>query len=90
MVSGVAGLDFSWTGKQACNQSDDPDLFFRGDDTSVAAAKEICEGCPFLMECRAWAVGNVDEYGVWGGTTRTEREGLRARRGPVARGKAVA
>lgn len=40
------------------------------------AAKKVCNGCPFLDECRTYALAH-EAYGVWGGTTGYERQGLR-------------
>lgn len=42
----------------------------------VRAAKQICAGCPVLARCRAYALGNKEEFGVWGGLSETERRGL--------------
>jgi len=38
---------------------------------SAARAKEICERCPVLAECFAWALEH-EAYGVFGGTTADE------------------
>lgn len=40
-------------------------------------AKEICEGCPVRQECLDWALTAPEEFGVWGGTTPTERRRMR-------------
>jgi WhiB family redox-sensing transcriptional regulator len=59
-----------------------PDLFFPGKDDSkqAAAALALCRRCPVLTECRAWAIPISDLYGIVGGTTRKERQRLRAGR----------
>lgn len=36
-------------------------------------AKMICKSCPVLIECREWAIGNL-EYGIAGGMTEKERQ----------------
>lgn len=40
------------------------------------SAKKVCNGCPFLDECRTYALAH-EAYGVWGGTTAYERQGMR-------------
>jgi len=37
-----------------------------------AAAKAVCAGCPFRLECRRWATDTLQQ-GIWGGTDETER-----------------
>jgi predicted RecB family nuclease len=56
-------------------------LFFTDADRSVTAglavleAKAICATCPVTRECLTAAIdGNM--FGIWGGTTRREREQL--------------
>ncbi len=57
----------------ACRTAD-PELFFRDrrDDDALAAARAVCHRCPVKAECLAWATKH-DVFGVWGGTTRTQR-----------------
>lgn len=67
--------DLAWRWLGAC-RGVDPELFDitpgpQGPDTRIA--KAICAMCPVRVECLTWAVRN-DEWGVWGGTTRSERE----------------
>ncbi|WP_283112289.1 WhiB family transcriptional regulator [Streptomyces halobius] len=40
-----------------------------------AAAKDICQNCPVLEECRRDTLG--EDYGVWGGLDERERRRLR-------------
>lgn len=44
---------------------------------AVAAAKQICEGCPVRVECLAWALERPEHHGVWGMTTAVERWRIR-------------
>ena len=37
--------------------------------------KRYCDSCPVLLECRAYAIVHK-ERGIWGGTTRDQRENL--------------
>lgn len=40
-------------------------------------AKEICGGCPVLMECAVYSSFHKVEHGVWGGLSELGRENLR-------------
>lgn len=40
-------------------------------------ALALCSACPFVDECRDWALTH-DVYGVWGGTTEVDRADIRA------------
>jgi Transcription factor WhiB len=65
----------------------DPDkrdeIFFGSKDTTVRPAlnmsqikkaKLICQTCPVIAECLAFALSNRENYGVWGGTTGRTRQ----------------
>jgi WhiB family redox-sensing transcriptional regulator len=41
----------------------------------VAAAKIICESCPFIEQCLTTALENGEKYGVWGGVELSGRAG---------------
>jgi WhiB family redox-sensing transcriptional regulator len=43
-------------------------------------AKRVCRQCPVKAECLDYAVENKIRFGVWGGTSERERQGLRRRR----------
>lgn len=68
----------------------DPEAYF-ADGVRAAQARRLCAGCSDLEACRSWALERPGVWGVWGGTTRLEREALRRRqradgeRGPPAR-----
>ncbi len=49
-------------------------LFVRGAEQRRAAA--ICRHCPVLLQCRADALDNRVEFGVWGGLTERQRRAL--------------
>jgi len=38
-----------------------------------AKAKNICEACPVLDECRYYALSIREQHGVWGGLSEQER-----------------
>ena len=67
-----------WVTQAVCRQGDPDALFVRGAEQRKAAA--ICRNCPVLMECRADALDNKVEFGVWGGLTERERRALLNRR----------
>lgn len=39
-----------------------------------AQAKQICQGCVVLEQCRRHALAVHEPYGVWGGLSESERE----------------
>lgn len=56
----------------------DPDAYF-ADRTRPEKARALCGGCSQLGPCRRFAMERPGLVGVWGGTTRREREALRRR-----------
>ena len=61
------------------------DLFFPAGDVApepvaqAERAKSICQGCVVREECLQFALATHQEFGVWGGTTESERRALRRR-----------
>jgi WhiB family redox-sensing transcriptional regulator len=58
----------------------DPELFFPEQGEQPRAARMICNGCEVQTKCLEAALnlpGDQDRYGVFGGTTATERNRLR-------------
>jgi hypothetical protein len=75
--------EFTGKGPPNCSVSD-PDIFFpeEGDPQlrqKNKAAKKVCEGCPYQMECLEYAIAE-DEVGTWGGKTRSERLYMKRKR----------
>ena len=75
----VADL-WEWQLKGACREAD-PTLFFHPEGergparrNRDSAAKAICASCPVMLECREHALAVREPYGVWGGTTESERD----------------
>jgi WhiB family redox-sensing transcriptional regulator len=71
---------WEWQLRGACRGADST-LFFhpegeRGPARSAreTAAKAVCARCPVVEECLRQALGTREPYGVWGGTTESERE----------------
>ena len=68
----------TWTGTAACQGQND--LFFAPAGERPEArvvrensARQVCQACPALVECRNWARRHR-EYGFWGGESEEERE----------------
>jgi WhiB family redox-sensing transcriptional regulator len=76
--NGVHGLDaeerIAWVSKALCRTTDPDELFVRGAAQRKAAV--ICRHCPVILECRADALDNRVEFGVWGGMTERQRRAL--------------
>lgn len=61
----------------------DPQLFFHPEGERGparhkrdAAAVEVCAGCPVIQQCREHGLSVREPYGVWGGLTEEDREGI--------------
>jgi len=57
-----------------------PEVFFPEDypdrvmrQTAIKTAKNLCNQCPIKMQCLYTAIVNKEAYGIWGGTTSSER-----------------
>jgi WhiB family redox-sensing transcriptional regulator len=64
----------AWVSKARCRAGDPDELFVRGAAQRKAAL--ICRHCPVILECRADALDNRVEFGVWGGMTERQRRAL--------------
>lgn len=75
--------DLSWMDQAVCREVGTV-VFFpdaaepREITADVANAKNICMGCPVIDDCLEF--GLFEDFGIWGGTTRTERRAIRKRR----------
>jgi WhiB family transcriptional regulator, redox-sensing transcriptional regulator len=69
-------------GNVACRDADPDDFFPLSGQTekapSVQRALAACDLCPHTEECLRWALETNQIYGVWGGTTAAQREGMTA------------
>lgn len=75
-----------WREQALCAGDARPDDWHPGQvfTASNELAAAICTYCPVREACLAFAIdapryGGIAYYGIWGGTTRTERQGLRRR-----------
>jgi len=83
VTSGARSL--SWMSRGACRQAD-PELFFPGPGVWQAqVAKAVCGRCAVRANCLSYALEIMPE-GIWGGTTREERQAARRSSGRRARG----
>ena len=56
-----------WISQAHCRNVDPDELFVKGAAQRKAVA--ICRHCPVVLQCRADALDNKVEFGVWGGMT---------------------
>ncbi|WP_259465860.1 WhiB family transcriptional regulator [Rhodococcus opacus] len=68
-----------WRARAACRDAE-LTVFFSPDDERgrardrrEARARQICQPCPVLAQCREHAFAVSEPYGVWGGTTEGDR-----------------
>ena len=65
-----------------------PEVFYPPEGTAVSTtrayevAKKWCAGCPVRAQCRE--AGQSEAFGLWGGTTPSQRKGDRRRPLPPA------
>lgn len=59
---------------------DFPELFFPEEFSdytkkrlATVLAKRLCDGCPVKRQCFTFAVETSQKYGIWGGTSPSER-----------------
>lgn len=60
----------SWEQRAAC-RGINTDVFF----SEVKNSKRSCKDCPVADLCRTYAIAH-EEYGIWGGTSKFERDNL--------------
>jgi WhiB family transcriptional regulator, redox-sensing transcriptional regulator len=73
-IGRVAEARIAWVSKARCSSTDPDEFFVRGAAQRKAAV--ICQHCPVVAECLAYALDNQMEFGVWGGTTERQRRVL--------------
>lgn len=64
-----------WMEDALCRQTD-PELWFQDLGSNANEAKRICDQCPVLKLCLAYALEHHEE-GIWGGTSKKQRQRLR-------------
>jgi WhiB family redox-sensing transcriptional regulator len=74
-----------WQDRAACTGTD-PKLWFptSSDPTAARAAVGICHTCPVAAQCLQYAIDEELRFGVFGGTTASQRAKMRTGR-PVSK-----
>jgi WhiB family transcriptional regulator, redox-sensing transcriptional regulator len=62
----------AWLAEAACREAD-PDTFFPEKGASANPALKLCSSCLVKAECLTYALETDQRFGVWGGTTETDR-----------------
>jgi len=65
----------NWTEDAACARADG-ESWFPDTGQSNTRAKAICGTCLAKEACLAWALEHNIQYGIWGGTSREDRQKL--------------
>lgn len=74
---GAASMD--WQAQAAC-AGNDTDRFFPWGGQTPADLLALCESCPVVDACREYAIDRDWITGVWGGTTKADRNRIRRER----------
>ena len=69
------GCDPHWRDGALCAEIG-PAIFFPGKGGSDKQAKAVCAACPSKGPCLEFALDHDEEFGIFGGLTRAERERL--------------
>ncbi len=79
----LSGLNVgAWVEEAACRDMPSRAFFPESGENRLAQeAKKVCARCPVEDRCRE--AGMVEQYGVWGGLTETDREKVRKARTKV-------
>lgn len=56
------------------------EMFFPEKGASSRLAKQVCADCPVAGECLQYALDENIEFGIWGGTSATDRAEMRRSR----------
>lgn len=69
-----------WRDLALCAEIGGDGLWFPGKGGSDRQAKAVCAVCPSKGPCLEWALDYDEEFGIWGGLSRAEREHLMRRK----------
>ena len=84
--------DWDWQLSAACRGMDVETFYhptgerWHDKNARITQAKQICQPCPVINQCAAWALRTREPYGVWGGLSEAERAhilGVRASKYPA-------
>lgn len=75
----------AFKGDQACYQHPDEWVFKEGAEPSTRELrlKDVCGTCPYVLECRRYALHH-DVQGIWGGLAHRDRVRMRTALGITA------
>lgn len=73
-----------WESYAMCAQID-PELHFPKKRNPATAAKKVCAICEVRLDCLEYALANDEQFGIWGGLSRKEREKVKKEREEQAR-----
>ncbi|MFF7182974.1 WhiB family transcriptional regulator [Streptomyces sp. NPDC008121] len=62
----------NWRHLAACAGADG-EIFFSDDQAASSGAQRLCDACPVVRECGAYAEEAPERFGVWGGMTARQR-----------------
>ncbi len=67
----------TWVNDAAC-ASHPTEVFFVdvGKSANIPIAKAICRDCPVTWDCLEYALRQNEAFGIWGGTTPSERNNI--------------
>jgi hypothetical protein len=79
-------LDELYTGEARCAEIGDVIFFDENLEPGLgySMARRVCATCVLIDKCRDYGIQN-QVYGVWGGTTLSERREFRKKNGIVAK-----
>lgn len=66
----------AWMSQAKCAGAD-TGLFFPTGNDVARQAKWMCRSCPVQQACGQWAIDNGIEFGIWGGMSTPERNGVK-------------
>ncbi len=70
----------AWWADAACRAAPRSITWFPESSQSSRRAKTICDDCPVMHDCLAWALAQrMNPEGIWGGLGKTQRARLRTR-----------
>jgi WhiB family redox-sensing transcriptional regulator len=67
-----------WVRSAECAKPGGPTMFPHDkDNIGIQVARDVCNRCPVRTQCLEEALNRKELFGVWGGLTTDERQGLR-------------
>ncbi|AXH46576.1 WhiB family transcription factor [Gordonia phage RobinSparkles] len=75
LVANFYEADESWKLRAECRDSvtpgsDDPFFVSKGQHDKVRRAKEMCNRCPVIAECKEYSIATGSNHGIWAGEVK--------------------